>query len=312
MKNLKIPIFLYVLGAGILSDSTAFASPCCAGSSATPALMSGDERIQMSLLTSRSTVIGDAPAHGIPVFRSASDDEVTLTHRLDAAVLLDDRWQVGFILPVVQHSVRNHQVNETHTAPGDLRFNLGYEALPEWTYSEWKPKGYVFTQLLLPTGRSIHETTMLSAADASGSGFFTAALGTLLIKRWSSWDAQLLPEVHYSFARRFQAGTLQVTPGWGMSFTLAGGYSIGPFRVGFRLQPLLNQAQHFEFFSDDLVRTASTARRLLWTTGTELTYLHSDHWSMSATYTDQTLLGPAYNTTLSRSLALAVQRRWMR
>jgi hypothetical protein len=54
------------------------------------------------------------------------------------------------------------------------------------------------------------------------------------------------------------------------------------------------------------------ANQLAWDAGLEASYLVADDWSISASYTDQTLLGPAVNTALSRTFSLAIQHRWQR
>ncbi|MBU6376775.1 MAG: hypothetical protein KGQ59_12310, partial [Bdellovibrionales bacterium] len=54
-----------------ISASPTEAAPCCGGTSASPAWISGDDRVQAGFSISRSTVIGDAPETGLPVFRSS-------------------------------------------------------------------------------------------------------------------------------------------------------------------------------------------------------------------------------------------------
>lgn len=317
-------LFLILLGF-VFSGGAAWAAPCCAGSSAAPAMISGDDRAQMSLFASRSTVIGDAPSAGIPVFRGASDSETTQTLRLDGAFLLSDRFQMGASVPLVVRGIDRPALATTlktdggvgATGLGDLRVNFSYEALPEWGYSVWKPKGYVFLQLTLPTGRSIYEATGPGEVDAIGRGFYTIGMGSLLVKRWSHWDAFAIPEVHYSLERTFLdvgssvgSDSMTVAPGWGTSLAFGVGYSpsSSPMRFGMSLQPIYSQPKRVIFSGGESL----ASYQLTWDASFDVTYLVSSEWSVNANYSDQTLLGPAINSTLSRTVALSLRRGWER
>lgn len=249
---------------------------------------------------------------GIPVFRSSKDSEVSRTFRVEGAALLDDRLQLGASVPLVERSVFRSGTDSAATDIGDVRLNFAYESMPEWTYSAWKPKGYTFLQLVLPTGRSIHESALPGAADATGRGYFTAAVGSLFVKRWSRWDAFAIPEVHYSFARQFTppggAEPYQVIPGWGGSLALGLGWNADAIRAGFRIQPVYEQPR-------SILATSSSSRtsyQLTWDTGLDLSYLLNESWTVSCAYSDQTILGPAVNTTLSRTFSLSLLHRWLR
>lgn len=300
---------LFAAALILLAGRHGFASPCCGGSAAAPALISGDERAQLGLLLSRASVIGDAPAAGIPVFRSSSESEILQTLRIDSAFLLSDRWQAGAVASIGRREHSRGATSASAAGIGDLKVNLAFEALPEWTYSPWKPKGYVFAQLSLPTGRSVHESA--SAVDAFGAGTASVAAGALFIKRWRTIDAFVLSEVHQGIARSLASsdGTeSEIVPGPGASLGWGAGWSSGPVRAGFRVQPAYSAPRRV--ISGGIESVSS--RQLVWDTGLDLTYLGADSWSWSASYTDQTLFGPAVNATLSRIFALSLQRRWDR
>lgn len=296
------------LATALLFASSAHAAPCCAGNAAAPAIISGDEQAQLSVLVSHSSVIGEVEGEGEPVFWNGDQHVVTQTVRVDGAILLSDRWQLGAMIPMVQQDVQSSGVGNTGTALGDIRLNAAYEALPEWSYSSWKPRGYVFAQLIVPTGNSVYDSTDLGMVDAAGNGFYTVALGSLLVKRWSSWDASFVPEVHYGFRRRFSEEGITVNPGVGASALLGGGWSRGAFRVGARVQPQYSAPKQT---TTDAGQSMSIYQ-FAWNAGVDLTYMASDEWSITGSYTDQTLVGPAVNTQLSRTFALMLQRRWDR
>lgn len=313
-SKLSPQIFLVLTALFLNFSSRAEAAACCAGNGAAPAILPGDEIAQVSVSVSRGTVIGDAPARGIPIFRKNDSSEVTETYLISGAHLLADRWQAGAQIPIIGHGISSSTHSGVHsTGIGDIRLNTSYEILPEWTYSVWKPHGFAFLQLTLPTGKSIYDSQTLGAVDASGKGFYTLGPGGLFIKRWSKWDIFVLPEAHWTFSRKFESSSSGITEtgsGWGGSFALGIGVSpgSGDFRVGFRIQPVYESGKN--------VSSSGTSQRtsyqLSWNTALEATYLIDTVWSLNAQYTDQTLLGPAVNTTLSRTFALGILHRWER
>ena len=303
----------FVLVASPLGAVDARAAACCGGTSAAPSLISGDDAYQFGIAFSNAEVIGDAPESGRPVFRGSDSDEVTRTLRLDAAAILSDRTQASVTIPFATKSVRAGDAANSSSSMGDLSLGFGYEAWPQWTYSEWKPHGFLFTQLNVPVAHSIYDTEAQGATDALGTGFYRMAFGALFLKTWRIWDASFTPEAHYSLPKTFSDGSgsaLRVRPGFGASADLGLGYNfVGlPFRLGVRLQPVWNQARAIAM--DGMNPRSSD--QWVWNAGFDFSYLVSEQWSTTASYTDQTLLGPAVNTTLSRTVALSFQRRFPR
>ncbi len=318
-KVARVALCLAALGA-MLGMPRALAAPCCAGGGSLPAMITGDEASQLTLTTSASTVIGDAPAEGIPVFRSTRVRETSQVLKVDAAANLStlrpgalDRWQAGISVPILRHDYwRATSGSVSAIAVGDVLLGTAFEFLPEWSYSKWKPKGFVFAQLTLPTGRSIYESSATDAVDVTGKGFTTASAGAIFVKRWSVWDASLTLQASHSLRRVFTSGSvgesLDISPFWGASAGATVGWSRGAFRAGLRLQPTYVQALTTTTPSSVSV----SSYKLSWDTGINLTWLVNDDWSVNGAWVDQTLLGPAINSSLSRSVAVTVLRRWSR
>jgi hypothetical protein len=57
---------------------------------------------------------------------------------------------------------------------------------------------------------------------------------------------------------------------------------------------------------------SETAPQLVWDAAAELSWLAGQDLSVSAAYLDQTLFGPAMSSSLSRSVTVGVQKRWLR
>jgi hypothetical protein len=274
------------------------AAPCCAGSTALPSLITGDEKTLINASVAYGDVIGDAPAsgRGIPVFRDAlSRREIRKTMNLGLATLVTDRWQIGVSIPIVQNDISTATTQEINTRLGDVSATIGFESLPEWEYSEWKPRIYTFAQWVAPTGRSIWDSQSRFATDVSGVGYHQLHLGAVAIKRWSDWDANVVMKAGRDLS--FGASLLNSSLGAGYSFA-------DRWRVGASLET--------QYTSTQQMGITETAAKLVWNSGLTVTCLVGMDSSLILGYMDQTLMGPAYNTTLARTANLSFQHRFER
>lgn len=295
------------------SPQSARAAACCARSPAAPFLIVGDDSAQFNLGVSGGGLVADAARDGSVAFKSGDSSTSIWNYRFDGAVLLSDLFQVGLSIPLVTRVATLPGGSDSSTRLGDVRVSAGYEFMPSWSYSEWKPQGFLFSVLSLPTGRSMYEAQLPTMADISGNGFYAVSFGALLLKRWTTWDAFVLGEGHYSFKSSFTdvGNQYQVYPGFGASVGGGIGWSPGGgrLRVGLRFQPRWDQLEEVVYPGE--AAGLSGAR---WTTdcGLDAAFLLAPTDTLMASYTDQTLLGPARSAVLMRSLVLSYQHRWER
>ena len=117
----------------------AWSAACCARSAAAPFLILTDDHAQVNLGVSAA----DAVAHVADELslRAPGTTDLTQQYRLDGATLISDRWQAGASVAMVGRSVGSQDSPETSLGLGDTRLSFGYEFLPNWNYSSWKPQG---------------------------------------------------------------------------------------------------------------------------------------------------------------------------
>ncbi|HWU43973.1 MAG TPA: hypothetical protein VN132_11065, partial [Bdellovibrio sp.] len=173
---------LIFLSALLLSIKV-YAASCCGGGFAFPALILGDDKALFTSSFSYGSVTDDVLPNGKWIHRA--DNNQSETMKIDGAYLISDLWQTGMSVPVVSRQIDK----EDSMGLGDISINLGYEFLPELSYSEWKPKGLAFLQITLPTSPSVYDATNILAADSRGRGFFTLGPGMVFTKNWKAWDA---------------------------------------------------------------------------------------------------------------------------
>lgn len=306
----------FFLSSDFAFTPSAYGSACCGRNAATPVLIVGDDRSQLSVGVAQSHAVAWADETGTAILEPSYRSEILRTYRLDAATLLSDRWQMGFTVPVSTKNISISQNSESTTGLGDLRVSLGYEAIPAWTYSFWKPQMFLFATFTVPTGRSVYDSTSKAGTDAIGNGAFSTSLGSLWVKRWNDWDLFLVPEAHYSFARQFEldGGQVLAQPGWGGSLGLGAGWSPGGgvWRMGLRLQPRVDEGVTYTGLDSTFRGISNSGLLTSCDTGVDLNYMIGSSQTLTVSYTDQTLLGVAMNSYLNRVLAVSFQHRWER
>ncbi len=304
---------IFSLFSFFFSTEATWAAPCCARNAATPALIVGDDQTQVNLGFSLAHVVADATEDGALVFNSPNYSDISQVHRFDFSTMVSDRLQFGSSFNLVRHTVRDSELSETQLGVGDTRLNVGYELLPVWNYSKWKPQIFIFSTFTFPTGRSKYEFERPLLSDVTGNGFYSVSMGGLILKRWGIWDIFLLPEIHFAFPRTFETeqGNLKVYPRLGGSFGVGAGWSPGngPVRLGLRIQPRLDQTT-VTVLGDQI--SGSQGMLSVCDTGFDAALLISSTDSLMVSYTDQTLLGVATNLNVNRTLALNFQHRWER
>jgi hypothetical protein len=306
-KYKSIPLRSLVFILVFLPPSLGVTAACCGGGFSFPTLIVGDDRSQEGVSYSNGKIIDDILASGKWAPRQTND--LTQVLQFNGAMLISDRFQVGAALPLVRRSRTLNSGVTSSNGFGDATLDLGYEALPEWGYSWWRPKGLTFFQLTTPSGKSVYQSTDTGGTNVTGRGFWALGAGFILTKTFAqAWDAQFSFEGHRSFSRTIQSetagGILNLNPGWGESGVVGGGWNYKNFRLGTSLS--LNYEDPTNVTG--VVNSKGGLQRYM--TGVAMvSYLYHDNYSWSFVYSDQTLFGRPLNTTLSRTYSLVFQVR---
>lgn len=288
------------------APGTLLAAPCCGAGFAIPSIITSDDRAQIATSYNFSRVHADVFTDG--AWRRRRERDATETLKLEGAHIFRDRFQIGASVPYQRRSREGAQ-DEQSAGLGDIALQLGYEYLPDWDYNPLRPKGIGYLSLTLPTGRSIYESKDGTGIDARGRGFWGIGAGTVLTKSWGPWDANFNLEAHSFFSKRVSNSVTQgtVRPGFGGSTSLGAGHNWKNFRLG----GLVNW--FYEAATDVTGTTPSEGAPKRFAAGSLLvSYLLPENQSLVLSYTDQTVFGSPFNTTLSKSITLFFQTRWQR
>jgi hypothetical protein len=294
----------------LILPSVSNAAACCGGAFGVPSLILGDDRAQFTGSVAGSQVETDVGSDGHWTRRK--DPQNIQIYRLEGAHLISDRWQVGALLPLQFNQRPNPNGPSKGQDIGDVALNVAYEALPEWEYSEWRPRGLVFMQLVVPTGRAAFQSANDSASlDVTGHGFYSLGAGTALTKVFGHWDTLFLFEAHRSFSRTIhdliENAPMTARPGWGGTSSISLGYNFQQIRLGGAVSLTYEDPVGI----DGSVSTAGSLERyaLVSLSGA---YLLSDRWATSLTYSNSSWIGAPVTTSLGQTVLLALQKRWPR
>jgi hypothetical protein len=285
------------------------AAACCGGGGAFFGQLNEEEKRQVGVSWLSTSIIADAPVSGTAALgRLATDEEVRNRWDVSWAEMLSDRWQIGIDIPVETRQRTRSGVGQSHTGMGDIQWTLGYEILPEWSYSSWRPRGVLFARITAPTGNASWSAQQLYAVDTHGAGFWNAGMGAYFSKIRGPVDLLAWASLQKSFARTVnEPFTYRLNPGWGFSSGVGVGYSVQDFRLGVGLTYSTEQAMLREGgVSGEIPGTTTTAATLA------LAYLLGQRVSLSVQYTDQILLGVARNAAIGRGIGVLMRTRWER
>lgn len=281
-------------------------SPCCGAGFTVPSIITTEDKAQLSMSYTRSRIHADVFTSG--EWRERAKNSNIEIYKLEGALIFSDRYQVGASVPFQ----KNHQsgnLGGDSQGLGDISLQLGYEYLPDWDYNPYRPKGIGYLSLILPTGKSIYESREGNGFDSRGRGFWGVGVGTVLIKKWGMWDLNTNFEVHHSFAKKVNHPPIEgkVKPGVGGSAALGGGLNWKNIRLG----GLINWVYEEAIDVEGKVNSEGAPRR--YASGSVLlSYMFPDNQSVVISYSDETIFGSPFNTSLSKSITAFYQKRWER
>ena len=301
--------FILNLICCIILESAAWASPCCARSPAVPMIVMDDDYTQINLGTSYVNAILETDDQGNSN-GLALDSDRNATFRVELSRKISERFQLGAVLNYTNHYTRTGNNRDSQWGWGDSRFSVMYDSSRDKPQAGRSDQLFFFSTVTLPTGRSIYYAQSDTAADVTGDGFFTTTAGGFYLKKFKAWDTMLVSELHYSIPRQFTTpDQLKVNPGLGGSLGVGLGYSPGqgPFRVGMRVQPRLDQAKIIPQIKSQV---GNSSFIFITDVALDLGLAVGERQVIIFSYIDQTLLGYSINASLNRIGVLIYQFRW--
>jgi len=195
-----------------LYQSRSFGAACCGGSSTAPLIMAKEMKSTVIFSLTKDSLTNSASNDGVTSRRSKEINSITDQLNVGAIYSLSPYLQIaGSFTYLSQHAVtKEAQESSSGLKNGTIQFN--YEFLPEYFYSTWKPRGFIFSSLTTPLGKSIYEAKKTFQTDAISDGQYSLNSGLYFLKNWSRWDANFLISFSHFFSKDFESNdqTIQV------------------------------------------------------------------------------------------------------
>lgn len=294
---------LFVLGGMPLQGHGA---ACCGGGSSSASLITGDYLAQFSLSSSYSDIAA-MQTNGKAIFWEDGHSQRTLTYKISAGAMVSEKSQVGISTEMLKKDYSFISGNrESSTRMGDITLQAGHELLRESYYNSLLPRILLGLAHSLPTGIGLEESKKSGLSDVSGLGRHQTSLSLLMLKRTASFMFSLKLEAHQRWKRKQRGGsTVGASTGESLEVSLTRLPPKSIFTYGGSFATLWNSAHKVRRSTGTEYKSAD--ERVSEVAIFSALALAQD-WETSLRYVDQTLIGPAKNSTLSRTVSLALTK----
>ena len=287
------------------SVSEVFAASCCAGGSGSSQIITAQNKSEFRFSLSHSQVVAEKFQSQRPLFWDTDRQQLTTTLAPSVGFKVSENWQLGLRAEILTKRYQFEQEgSQSQTLLGDSFFLLAWEALPMSPSYSWLPQVFLSLETTLPTGRGLYESQNPYLVDVSGVGRWEQKLGATFLKIRPGYRLN----ASFVFANSFKESQKNIVQNKRSSYFIEMGVSSHHPRKTVSLGVNIRRV-----FKNSFLLTRENSQQLI---PKELYYDFSPFISwiftkkdlLTLTYTDQTLLGPVYNTNLSRSLSLNLTR----
>jgi hypothetical protein len=289
----------YFLVLLTLFSTNAFSSSCCGGGSSSSLIITGDNRAEMSLGYSLRNDIGQTNQDGWSTLNSDKIKDQKQIVSVQGQYQVSEFGQVATKLTLVNKILRKSGLDESEIGLGDVDLQGTYEYLPEYTFSNYKPRGFVYSKISIPTSKSLYNSESSIFTDVRGTGLYSLSLGNFFLKRLDNITLKCTTEWTHYLGKTYSQFKLHDYE----KFVFPLGIAYSPPESNFTLGLT-------DTFSYQMGKTltgninSKSTQEYFWELNTFVNYSpnRNEIWSLS--YSDSTLQGKNINSPLYRSGAL--------
>lgn len=294
----------------ILISLNTFSAACCGGGSGSSALIFSDHRAKLTTSYDNTAYVYYVDAEGNTEKRDKNSQEVLEKFSLSYSYLTDNFFQFSVNSNISKVTKRNNLSEESSSNLGDTTLGMAYEFFPEKYYSVWKPRGFIYLNIKMPTGNSKHEigTEGINSTDTSGIGLYSPSLGIAWFKVYKSFDFTVDTFLQGYFDRRFDSRKVERGFSYFSSFSFGYSPNSRNLRFGSTISYKKDGESKIEK-SNGRIEKDSVVK--LWTLSISSSYMINDRNSFGVTYRDQTVFSESRNTDLERAFVLSYNRLFL-
>ncbi len=294
MRHLLSIISFFTILA--LVHQTAVANSCCGQSPASFPVLAMGQKINVT--TGYTSIDSMGRIFDSNEFYQWTQKERRVqSYSLSAASTLAERHQLFVNSAFLSGEFQQEGTSSYSNHFSDTQVGYNYELLPEYSFSYWKPVVYVSALFNLPTGHSIYDGARLGeGADISGHNQWGAGLGLTFRKVYHPLTLTLQARSLQIFSKTFS--DVQVSNFFDSSLAFLMSYALPWWNLQSNAGLTFSHLSERKIHPSDL--TSGISQR--WTLLAGLQRSLNASWVMGFNYSDQTLIGPAQNTLLNRSI----------
>ncbi|MCB0413004.1 MAG: hypothetical protein KDD50_01640 [Bdellovibrionales bacterium] len=281
----------------LLRPIFSFAGSCCGQSPSSFTILNSQQRLNLS--TSFSALETEGRVFNDQSFLPWSEKRRRINSlSLTVASTFKELHQV-FLSFSHQTGIYSNSFTEASSSHlSDSLFGYSYEIYPEFSFSYWKPRVFITALLNIPTGLSVFEPGGLSeGTQVTGHNQWGSGLGITLLKTYYPFSITLQFKTLTLYSKDF--GNVQVSDFNDSSVAFLMSYASQIKDIQ------LNSGITFNHLSGrtTLPSNQSSQPSQSYTLVAGLQKPIDDWWTMALTYSDQSLIGPARNSLLNKTLS---------
>lgn len=291
---------VYIYFLFIFLSARTYASSCCGGGGSSSMIITADNKMEMSLGYSFRKDIGQTNSQGYSSLNSEQIRDESQNVDLGIHYQLLDYWQLASRVSLKSKDIKKSGKTEIETGLGDIDIQATYEYLPEYNYSLWKPRGFLYSKLSIPTSKSLYDSQSTLFTDVRGAGLYSFSIGHFHLKKWGGWTVKLSTEVSRFFGKTYTNLKLEDYH----KLLVSMGMSYAPENSDFSFG--LNDTFSYQTPKKTTGTISSNSKKeYFWELGFFINYLQNRENLWSLSYSDSTLLGDSINSPLYRSVTLS-------
>ncbi|MBY0518636.1 MAG: hypothetical protein K2P81_17125 [Bacteriovoracaceae bacterium] len=275
------------------------AASCCVANAGLPQLITLPAKWQITSQLSHSQVIADTNPKGSTVFRGDNNKE-QVTTLAGSVAWAKGLWQLNSSFAWAQKNRRLGDQEASSVGASDPSVAVVRE-IPTGHFGH---RIWSFLRHVFPAANSIYDSQNALATQSLGAGRPQTGLGALYVWNGRFFDAQMVSEIHLGHGNTRGQTHLGAQPGG--SIGAGGGWVKKKWRTGVMLTSRFEGASQITQDGEK----SSTSRIQVWDSNFSLGRQLDAFSNIAISYNDQTLFGPARNTTLTRSGTFLWQYRW--
>jgi hypothetical protein len=273
------------------------ANSCCGQSPASFPVLALDQKVSVNTSYSVSKAEGRIYNPDQFVVWNSKDRQVQ-SLQLSFAGTFRSRHQFFANTAFLRSDFKDLYQNDHAQSFSDTQAGYTYEIVPEYNYSLWRPLIYTSLLLNLPTGKSIYDNTQLGeGTDVTGHNQWGLGVGFTIRKVF--FPVTLLLQGRTLQMLKKQFSNVEVGSFYDSSLAMLGSYSLSwqavTLHLGITTNHLSSRTLNASIESQSMQNTSLLIG---------LQKSMNDSWTVGFNYSDQTLLGPAKNSVLNKTLTM--------